>query len=328
MVWAPDSTDLWAPDSGHPDLWASDSKGRLILGRAVELFLAAKAAEGASPRTIEWYRMILVRLVRAIGSERAVDGLDPAELRAWLVELRTTLAPVSVAGYVRTLRVLGNWLAAEGLAEAAALRGLRRPRVPHKVIEPVADDVLRRLLAICSIRDRAILLLMIDTGARVSEVAGLRLGDLRPDGTLKIWGKGSKERIVPVGSTARQAIVRYIGQRGPGTPDDALFLGRRGEISARGLQHMVRRIKARVGVTGRLSPHSLRHTFARSYLVNGGDVFSLQRILGHTTLDMVKRYVALADIDLVTRHAAASPADRLAGDARRQHVGARPDVTV
>jgi site-specific recombinase XerD len=80
---------------------------------------------------------------------------------------------------------------------------------------------------------------------------------------------------------------------------------------------MLRRLKGRVGVTGRLSPHSLRHTFARSYLLNGGDVFSLQRILGHTTLDMVKRYVALADVDLVTRHAAASPADRLT-EARRR----------
>jgi integrase/recombinase XerD len=79
------------------------------------------------------------------------------------------------------------------------------------------------------------------------------------------------------------------------------------------LQHRLRLLKGRVGVTGRLSPHSLRHTFARSYLVNGGDVLSLQRILGHTGLDMVTRYVALADVDLVTRHAAASPADRLAG---------------
>jgi site-specific recombinase XerC len=152
--------------------------------------------------------MITVRLVRAVGPDRSVDGLDPAELRAWLVELRTTLAPVSVAGYVRTLRVLGNWLAAEGLAEAAALRGLRRPRVPHKVIEPVADDLLRRVLSVCSVRDRAIVLLMLDTGLRVSEVASIRLGDLRPDGTLKVRGKGSRERMVPVGSTARQAIVR------------------------------------------------------------------------------------------------------------------------
>jgi site-specific recombinase XerC len=147
--------------------------------------------------------MILVRLARSTGHDRVVDGIDPAELRAWLVELRTTLAPVSVAGYVRTLRVLGNWLAAEGLANAAALRGLRRPRVPQKVIEPVADHVLRRLLAVASVRDRAIVLLMLDTGLRVSEVAGLRLGDLRPDGTVKVNGKGSIERITPVGPTTR-----------------------------------------------------------------------------------------------------------------------------
>jgi integrase/recombinase XerD len=128
--------------------------------------------------------------------------------------------------------------------------------------------------------------------------------------------------MIPVGSTARQAIARYLAQRGPGQPDEALFLGRRGEISARGLQHMLLRLKGRVGVTGRLSPHSLRHTFARSYLVNGGDVFSLQRILGHTTLDMVKRYVALADVDLVIRHSIASPADRLTGQAGKERPAA------
>jgi integrase len=92
---------------------------------------------------------------------------------------------------------------------------------------------------------------------------------------LKVRGKGAKERIVPVGSTARAAIVRYMGQRGVGGTDDALFLGRRGPLDARGIQQLVRRLKTRVGVAGRLSPHSLRHSFARSYLVDGGDVFSL-----------------------------------------------------
>jgi integrase/recombinase XerC len=186
MVWAPDSPDLWAPDSERPYTWAADSARPLTLGRAVELFLGAKAAEGAAAKTIEWYRMILTRLVRMLDAERAVNGLDPVELRSWLVELRTTLSPVSVAGFVRTLKVFGNWLAADELAGAAALSGLRRPRVPHKVIEPVGDDVLRRLLAVCSIRDRAVVLLMLDTGLRVSEVAAVRLGDIRPDGALKV----------------------------------------------------------------------------------------------------------------------------------------------
>src|SRR6267142_6586342 len=164
MVWAPDSPDLWAPDSGTPNRWASDSSGHLTLGRAVELFLAAKAAEGAAARTLEWYRMILRRLARSLGEARPIDGLTPPELRAWLLELRSTLSPISVAGYVRTLKVLGNWLAIEELARAAALRTLRKPRVPDKLIEPVGDDAMRRLLAAAGIRDRAILLLLLDTG--------------------------------------------------------------------------------------------------------------------------------------------------------------------
>jgi len=163
------------------------------------------------------------------------------------------------------------------------------------------------------VRDRAIVLLLLDTGLRVSEAAGIRLGDLRPDSSVKVMGKGAKERIVPIGSTARGAIVRYLGQRGPGPIEAPLFLGRRGALDWRGMQQVLKRLKARAGITGRLSPHSLRHTFARSYLVNGGDVFSLQQILGHTTLDMVKRYVSLADADVAAKHRTASPADRLVG---------------
>jgi integrase len=140
----------------------------LGLGRAADLFCAAKDAEGLSPRTIGWYRMILDRLVARFGAGRSIDELNPAELRAWLVELRPRLAPVSIAGYVRGLRAVGNWLLADGLADARGLRTLARPRVPRKVMEPLSDDDLRRLLAVADVRDRAILLLLLDTGLRVS----------------------------------------------------------------------------------------------------------------------------------------------------------------
>jgi integrase len=155
------------------------SNQMLSLGRAAEVFCAAKDAEGLSPRTIAWYAMILERLTDRFGTERAVDELSPPELRAWLVELRTTLAPVSIAGYVRGLRAVGNWLVIDGLADARALRTLARPRVPHKVMEPLSDADLRRLLAVADVRDRAILLLRLDTGLRVSEAAGISVGDLR-----------------------------------------------------------------------------------------------------------------------------------------------------
>lgn len=124
-------------------------------------------------------------------------------------------------------------------------------------------------------------------------------------------GKGSRERIVPVGSVARQALVRYLREVGA-DPAGPIFRSRLGgPLGGRGIQQLFRRLKLRAGLPGRCSPHTLRHTFARAYLVNGGDAFSLQRILGHATLDMVKRYVALADTDLAARHRQASPADRL-----------------
>jgi integrase/recombinase XerD len=313
MRWASDTPDKWAPDLSAADAWALDtSPDGLSLGAAIEHFLTAKAAEGASPKTIEWYRMVLRRAGRDLGADRALDSLTPNELRVWLLTLRETLSPISVAGYVRGLKAFGRWCAAEEVADAGALRGLRRPRVPHKLVEPLSDGALRRLLEAGSTRDRAIVLIMLDTGLRLSEVAGLRACDLRPDGSVKVTGKGARERIVPVGGVARQALVRYLREDGSTDPAQPIFRSRRGgALGWRGIQQVFNRLRARADIPGRCSPHLLRHTFARAYLVNGGDAFSLQRILGHATLDMVKRYVALADTDLAGRHRAASPADRL-----------------
>jgi integrase/recombinase XerD len=130
-------------------------------------------------------------------------------------------------------------------------------------------------------------------------------------------GKGAKERIVPIGSTARRGLVRHLATRGGVRPVDPLFTSRRRTgLTTRGVQQAIARLGRRAGVGTRCSPHTFRHTFARLYLVNGGDVFSLQQILGHTTLDMVRRYVTLSEADLVARHRVASPADRLAANGR------------
>jgi site-specific recombinase XerD len=315
---APDSTPICAPDSSGASGIAPDSGGipAIGIGAAVDLFCAAKAAEGASPKTTVWYRMILGRAVRRFGAARPVDAVPAAQLRARLLELRSTLAPESIAGYVRGLKAFGNWCVAEELAGAPGFRALRRPHVPRRLIAPFTDAELRSLLALGDERDRALVLLFLDTGLRLSELAGLRVGDIRPDGTLHVMGKGSKERVVPLGTTARRALVRYLGTRGRPAAADALFTGSQGALQPRGIQGVIARLGRRAGVATRCSPHTFRHTFARGYLVNGGDVFSLQQILGHATLDMVRRYVTLSEADLVARHRTASPADRLAGGRR------------
>jgi site-specific recombinase XerD len=283
------------------------------MGAATDLFCAAKAAEGASPRTVEWYRMILIRAVRRFGEARPVDAIPAPELRAWLLELRASLAPESIAGYVRGLKAFGNWCAAEEVAAAGGFRGLRRPKVPRRLIAPFSDSELRSLLALADERERALALVLLDTGLRLSELASLRIGDVRPDGTLHVMGKGAKERIVPIGASARRALVRYLATRSSVAAGDPLFCGRWGPgLTARGIQLAIARLGRRAAVGTHCSPHTFRHTFARGYLVNGGDVFSLQQILGHTTLDMVRRYVNFASFETVRRlHAAASPADGL-----------------
>ena len=163
------------------------------------------------------------------------------------------------------------------------------------------------------------LLLAVQTGLRVSELIGLRCADvhLGTGAHVGCRGKGRKERIVPFGSKAKQALSEYLPIREKllrehKTGEAALFLNARGRrLTARSVDRLLKKYVRALGPNVKVSPHSLRHTFARSYLVNGGDVFSLQRILGHTSLDMVKRYVALTDSDLAARHREASPADRL-----------------
>ncbi len=179
-------------------------------------------------------------------------------------------------------------------------------------MEPLADEDLQRLLAACDVRDRAIVLLLLDTGLRVSEAAGIGLADLRPDGTIKVRGKGARERVVPVGAATRRAIAGVLEGRAPSAGDAPLFTGAAGgRLTLTGIQQLLRRLRTRAGVARRCNPHTFRHTFAHRYLMNGGDVFTLQRMLGHSSLEMVRRYVALADGDMATRHRAASPADNL-----------------
>jgi len=215
---SPDSFPVCSPDTGRPMAGSFDTRGPLdafavSLGAAVDLFIAAKAAEGASERTLEWYRMITVRVVRRFGSDRPVDRISAAELRVWLLELRETLAPESIAGYVRGLKAFGNWCASEELAAAPGLRALRRPHVPRKLIAPFSTGELERLLALADPRERALTLLLLDTGLRLSEVTSLRVGDLRPEAAT---GDGRAAQEPTTAERRCGAIRGIVGRRDRG----------------------------------------------------------------------------------------------------------------
>ena len=300
----------------------------LPLSDVVADYLEALRAAGRSPRTVEWYESFLLEFIRFVeraGTSAKLADLAPPTVRRWVVALKSRSpepAPASLAGRVRTLKAFGTWVASEYELEPHPLRGLKVPKVPDVLVRSLRDpDILRLIAAIHAHsrfpdRDLAILLLMLDTGLRVSETATLMIRDLDLEGgRCRVMGKGSKERVVPVGRRARKAIRRYLVASGRfGQLDGALF-GRRGggPLSVVGLQHLIQRIVAQSSLSVRCSPHVLRHTFARSFLANGGDVFTLQRILGHSpaSLEVTRRYVQLLDDDLREAHRRASPMDRI-----------------
>lgn len=147
-------------------------------------------------------------------------------------------------------------------------------------------------------------------------VASLGVADVDLiEGRCRVMGKGSRERVVPVGRRTRKALRGWLSARRPGAAGTSpLFTGPRGSrLSARGIHQLVHRLATRAGIETRCSPHVLRHTFARAFLTNGTDVFSLQRILGHSprSIQVTRRYVDLLDDDLRAVHRRVSPIDRL-----------------
>jgi integrase/recombinase XerD len=163
-------------------------------------------------------------------------------------------------------------------------------------------------------RDRAIILVLFDTGLRASELCAITIGDVNIDrSNIKVVGKGSKERVVFFGRRTAKALWRYLVlQLASSKPDDTLFsVGNPDDFRSMSrcvLRTLLKRIGERAGVPN-VYPHRFRHTFAINYLRNGGDLFTLQELLGHSNLEMVRRYARIAQIDCANAHQQASPVD-------------------
>lgn len=225
--------------------------------------------------------------------------------------------------YLRSLRIFFSWLVSEGIIQDNPFDRVKIPRPPRRVIPTFSDSQIQELLNVIQVRtddgyrDHAIILTLLDTGLRVSELCGLKRSNLwLEDGMLKVLGKGNKERLIPMGKQVQRCLWRYINRCRPepaGANCDFLFLTREGRpLTKDRIEKIIAYYGNKAGITGiRCSPHTLRHTAAVKFLRNGGDVFSLQRMLGHTSLEMTRRYCELADMDVKRAHMTASPVDNL-----------------
>ncbi len=238
-------------------------------------------------------------------NERMLAKLAPADIRAFITERRADgLSSRSVRRTLSAVRSFFRYLTRQEILENPAARAVRGPRIPKSLPRPLSEDDAERTLEEAAThdiewlaaRDAALLTLLYGTGLRISEALSLRRGDVPFGETLVILGKRRKERIVPVLEIVREAVARYTALVPfSGARDAPLFLSRRGKaMSAREAQALMQRIRGRLGLSERATPHALRHSFATHLLSNGGDLRAVQELLGHASLSSTQVYT---DID-------------------------------
>lgn len=299
----------------------------LTVSQAREEFRLRCDSRNLSNGTLAWYAQILGGLERFLIMRfevaRAGD-ITAGQIRAYLSQLKARgLSSETVHRTYGGLRCFFKFLQREGLTRVNPMELVERPKRERHLIQPLRAEQVLALLDQASpktflgLRNKVLMLFMLDSALRLSETLHLRLGDVDMEGgSVIVMGKGRKERRVPFAKVTRQALDAYLAaRRRILVPTDLLFISRAGgELTSRHVQILVKRYGERAGIQGvRVSPHTLRHTCATQYILNGGDPFSLQQILGHTTLEMVRNYVNLANRDVYDAHRKFSPMDGLLG---------------
>lgn len=327
------------------------SRKSISLSQACEGMIRYKQATGKSEHTIADYRVTFKKLFLYFKSDRQIAAITRGEMIeffAWLQEDYLTepdgvaprgkfkLSAKTVLNIHTNLSALWHWAVDESFVKTNIVRSIQPPAISDAVIEPFTREEIEKLLRACdhgrtwktrpetvserstAIRDRAIILTLLDTGVRASELAGMQFKDLNMStNTIKVRGKGpgrdAKERLVYIGKRTAQAIWKSLLPRINDMQDDTpiFVVGFKGDwrpLSREHLRLLVHRIGERAGVR-KVHPHRFRHTFAITYLRNGGGEFTLCALLGHTDLEMTRRYARIAQVDTANGHRKAGPVD-------------------
>jgi len=251
-------------------------------------------------------------------TEKSLAGLKTTDIRAFIAARRSEgLGAGGVQRALAGIRSFYRFLAKEQILENANVRAVKTPRVKRRLPRPLSEVDAQRALTEAGehdvewlgARDAALLTLLYGAGLRISEALSLKRGDVPLGETLTVLGKGRKERMVPVLPLLRDAIAAYT-EKIPfgGGPSSSLFLSRRGRpMSAREAQGLMQRLRSRLGLPERATPHALRHSFATHLLAGGGDLRSVQELLGHASLSTTQTYTAIDTARLLETYSAAHP---------------------
>lgn len=314
-----------------------DSLSIVALRLNADGWLMACEIDQQSDRTVGSRRDVVNKLIWWL-TQNGHESCGTPELRAYFYYLATghrqpggrwgnarCAAPLkasSVYTYHGHLSTLFSWIVREGNLDVSPMDLIPPPEYQRDDIVPFSADQVQKLVKAAQRsryprRDEAIVKLLVDTGIRASELCSLKVKHINFTERIgSVKGKGNKMRVMPIGKQAARAVWAML-QEEPREPDDYLFVGERGTdagepITRSGLLQLIERLGKAVNIQGvRCSPHTFRHTFAIEFLRSGGDPFTLMRLLGHTSMTMTERYLAIVKADVVRQHREHSPADRL-----------------
>jgi site-specific recombinase XerD len=303
----------------------------LTFSQALEGFILHCAARHLSAHTIEMYQWILNKFADYLQTDKEVTAISITDIEGFLAA-QDTISNTTLHHYHAALGSFYTWATTRNppLVAAHLPQQIRAPKPDKVIIEPFTLDEVRALLKYAgrtrvyerpgkrpsyhkirgAERNRALILLLLDTGMRASEVCALTISSVDMEHRrILLMGKGHKMRRVKFSARTGEALWRYLATRPDTRPGDALIATLRGAPLRGGqVYQILRRIGKRAEVANTYT-HRFRHTFATEFLRNGGDPYTLQEILGHTSMEMVRRYVHTAQIDIDEQHRRASPVD-------------------
>jgi len=294
----------------------------------VKMFVIYQESRNLSPKTIDWYGYLTKDFLDYCDQNGIqIESMKTPEARQWVNHLQNNEKNYkgnSVNCHIRAIKTMFNYFIEDEYISRNPFIKVKQIKTDKVIIPTFDPEEIKLMLSqfnkncFCDFRDSLIVRILFDCGLRVSEITTLKISDINTEkNLLKIFGKGHKERMVPFGRAVKREIFKYLAKREQVVPKDLdegyFFSTREGTaLLPRNILRKIVIIGKKANIEGkRLSPHTFRHTFAKTYLMAGGDVMSLQQIMGHADLATTRRYVHLLTEDIQKKHRQFSPLDNL-----------------
>jgi len=280
-------------------------------------FLLEQKIRGNSKNTIKYYQRFVGYFIKYAGNKN-INEITIKDVKEYYVyNADKEISSETIKTYMRAVRVFLSWCYNEEYIKVNILEKYKLPKASKKVKNILTENEIELLFSsfnqndFIQYRNYCICLLMLDSGLRMNEVTTLKISNSHiNENYIIVDGKGNKQRAVPLGINTKNALLKYISIRNPVNHDNLFLDIHNKPINNYTIKNMIRKLKIKTGIK-RIHAHLLRHTFATKYLENGGDIYTLQSILGHTSLEMVKKYIHTTPKKIVVNFSSFSPVDNL-----------------